>query len=81
MALQHFLILYSVREAKLLRLDAFGNDVERATEAYSELEREYSEREDHDDYEIVLVGADSIDTLHHTHSRYFREGELVPFAV
>jgi len=81
MALQHFLILYSLKEAKLVRLADFGADVARATEAYSDLEREYRERDDHDDFEIVLVGADSIDTLHHTHSRYFREGARIPFAV
>lgn len=81
MSLQHFLILYSLKDAKLLQLEEFGSDVNRATDAYSELEREYRDRIDHDDFEIVLVGADSIDTLHHTHSRYFREGDLVPFGA
>ena len=81
MALQHFLILYSLKNSELLRLEEFGDDVGRATDAYSELEREYRNRADHDDFEIVLVGADSLDTVHVTHSRYFREGELVPFPV
>ena len=80
MALQHFLILYSLKDAQLLQLQEFGSDVTRATSAYSDLEREYRGREDHADFEIVLVGADSIDTVHHTHSRYFEEArEVVPF--
>ncbi|MGH3626227.1 MAG: hypothetical protein ACRDRL_02100 [Sciscionella sp.] len=82
MALQHFLILYSLKDEKLVHLDAFGGDVDRATDAYTELEREYRDRVDHDDFEIVLVGADSLETVHITHSRYFRDsGFLVPFAV
>lgn len=80
MALEHFLILYSLKNAELLHLEEFGTDVGKATAAYSELEREYREREDRDDFEIVLVGADSLDTVHHTHSRYFDdEREVVPF--
>lgn len=80
MALQHFLILYSLRDGELVRMHEFGSNVERATEAYSELEHEYRHREDNEDFEIVLVGADSLDTVHHTHSRYFeREREVVPF--
>ncbi len=81
MALQHFLIVYSLRDAKLLDLQEFGDDVVRATHAYAEKEREYRDRDDHEDFEIVLVGADSLDTVHVTHSRYFREDERVPFAV
>ena len=80
MALQHFLILYSLRGGALVHLEEFGTDVDRATTAYAELEREYRDRSDHDDFEIVLVGADSIDTVHRTHSRYFEEDrDLIPF--
>lgn len=82
MALQHFLILYSLKDSRLLTLERFGDDVERATEAYSQLERDYRDRADHNDFEIVLVGADSLETVEHTHSRYFREGDLaMPFSV
>jgi hypothetical protein len=81
MALEHFLIVYSLKDAKLVHLEAFEDDVDRATAAYSEMEREYRDRDDHQNFEIVLVGADSLDTLHVTHSRYFRSDELVPFAV
>ncbi len=80
MALQHFLILYSLKDAELLRLEKFGTDVDGATGAYSALERKYRQRDDHDDFEIVLVGADSLKTVRQTHSRYFdRERETVPF--
>ncbi len=80
MALQHFLIVYSLKEARLLNLQEFGDDIESATDAYTAAEREYRDRADHDDFEIVLVGADSIDTVRVTHSRYFREEEAIPFA-
>ena len=81
MALNHFLILYNLREGKLVRLDAFGNNARKATDAYAALEQEYRDRPDHEDYEIVLVGADSLDTLRVTHSRYFEEErEPMPFA-
>ena len=80
MALQHFLILFSLKDSKLIELEPFGADVDGATAAYSALEREYRARDDHEDFEIVLVGADSIETVRHTHSRYFeKERETVPF--
>ena len=57
----------------------FGTHTERALEAYAETEREYRDRPDHEDFEIVLVGADSRETLEQTHSRYFESRETVPF--
>lgn len=81
MALQHFLIVYSLKESHLLELRPFGTDVEAATAAYADAERSFRNRDDHEDYEIVLVGADSEETVRVTHSRYFREDEqLVPFS-
>jgi hypothetical protein len=76
MPINHFLIIYNLLEEELVRFEPFGTDVERATEAYSEAERDYR---DQGDYEIVLVGADSPETLRITHSRYFKRGETVPF--
>jgi hypothetical protein len=80
MAIEHFLIVYSLKDEEIVRLQGFGSNVANATEAYAATEREYRDRPDHDDFEIVLVGADSLDTVHVTHSRYFRKGELVPFS-
>ena len=79
MPIYHFLIVYNHRHDELVRFEPFGLDVTRATEAYSEVEKQYRDRDDHDDYEIVLVGADSRETLEVTHSRYFKQGEAVPF--
>lgn len=79
MAINHFLILFNIRADELVDLTPFGEDVDAATEAYAALEREYRDRGDQDEFEIVLVGADSQKTLELTHSRYFRKGEPLPF--
>jgi len=79
MAIKHFLIIYNLLEEQLVRFEPFGTDVVRATEAYAKAEREYHNRSDDGDFEIVLVGADSRETLEVTHSRYFKKGETVPF--
>lgn len=80
MALHHFLILFSLKDGALIELKEFGTDVGQATDAYSELERRYRVRSDHEDFEIVLVGADSLETVKQTHSRYFdSERESAPF--
>jgi hypothetical protein len=80
--LEHFLLLYNVRRSELVSIESFGHDVERATDAYAALEREYRDKADHEDFEIVLVGADSLDTVHMTHSRYFEiDPTRVPFLV
>jgi hypothetical protein len=79
MPLNHFLVVFNLREEALVDFSEFGSDVDRATEAYAEKEREYRNRGDRDDFEIVLVGADSRETLEVTHSRYFKRAEAVPF--
>lgn len=80
MALHHFLIVYNLRDSARVILEDFGGDVRKATDAYAAMEEEYRGRTDREDYEIVLVGADSLDTIMVTHSRYFEEErELMPF--
>jgi hypothetical protein len=79
MAINHFLIIYNIRDRKLDDFIDFGTDVDTAAEAYAEAEHRYSERDDRDDYEIVLLGSDSRATLERTHQRYFKRGEPVPF--
>jgi hypothetical protein len=74
-ALNNFLLIYNLRDQRLAHLEEFGTDTAAATRAYADLEREYRERADHADFEIVLIGADSLDTVHVTHSRYF-DGEM-----
>lgn len=81
MALHHFLIIYNLREGRLVSLTPFDRDARTAAEAYAAVEEAYRERADQGDYEIVLVGADSLETIQVTHSRYFdHDRELMPFA-
>jgi hypothetical protein len=79
MPINHFLLIYDIRARRLDRFTSFGTDVEQALHAYAELEREYRDRADNENFEIVLLGADSRATLEHTHSRYFTERDAVPF--
>jgi hypothetical protein len=79
MAIHHFLILFDVVADELLDVTPFGPDVRGATEAYEALEGQYRDRDDHGNFEIVLIGADSQTTLEQTHSRYFKKAEPVPF--
>lgn len=67
MALLHFLLVYDLKQQKLLDSERF-DDADEASSAYAAKEGEYRGR---DDLEIVLVGADSLDTIRRTHSHYF----------
>jgi hypothetical protein len=64
----HFLLVYSYDEQTLVRQDEF-TDPREATAAYSKAEREFSGQTN---FEIVLVGSDSIETVMKTHGHYFR---------
>ncbi|HMJ72351.1 MAG TPA: hypothetical protein VK471_03185 [Solirubrobacterales bacterium] len=76
MALQHFLLVYDLVAQRLIKQQEFDEGDEAAA-AYAALEREYKGRED---LEIVLVGADSIETIKRTHAHYFDAVEAVsPF--
>lgn len=79
MPINHFLVVYDLRAGCLVAFTSYGTDIERALAAYAEVEAEYRDRSDHADFEIVLLGADSRETLEQTHSRYFTEREAVPF--
>jgi len=68
--IRHFLIVYDVDHGEAT-VTSFETDYEAALEAYSEREREAREREEESDVDIVLVGADSIETVRRTHSSYF----------
>ena len=75
--LQHFLLIYNLR-TQIVDVTSFGKDVTAATHAYAEIEAEYRDRPDSGDFEIVLLGADSLDTARVTHSRYFNGGDRLP---
>lgn len=65
--IQHFLLIYDI-PGRITRVRSFGTDYAAAQAAYAEIE---SETWDRDDLDIVLVGADSLDTVRRTHSSYF----------
>jgi hypothetical protein len=68
---QHFLIVYDIPTGKA-QVRKFGIDYDAAQTAYAELEGEMRDR---DDLDIVLVGADSLETVKRTHSSYFQTEE------
>jgi hypothetical protein len=76
MASVHALLVYSLDSQSLLDRVIFegGSDEEQlaieATTAYSEAERKYA---NDSSIEVVLVAADSLATIYHTHHSYFRE--------
>ncbi len=67
MALRHFLLVYDLGAQHLIDQQEF-DDGDEAAAAYAALERRNQGR---NDLEIVLVGADSIETIMRTHAHYF----------
>jgi hypothetical protein len=65
----YFILIYNVANREL-DIREFGPDNAAAADVYSTLERKH--RDDRD-VEVVLVGADSIETIHKTHSHYFAD--------
>jgi hypothetical protein len=66
--LHHFLLIYDLNAGCLVEQLDMGEDGEAAAAEYSRSEAEYRDREG---FEIVLVGADSIETIRQTHAHYF----------
>lgn len=66
--IQQFLLIYDRKRDELLSHESFGDDVTAAATAYRAAEIEYQDRPEID---IVLVGADSLETVKVTHSTYF----------
>jgi hypothetical protein len=66
---QYFLLTYALDE-RTLDVREFGSDYEAAAIAYTEREMQF--RGDRG-IEVVLVGADSLDTIRKTHSHYFAD--------
>lgn len=63
---RHFLLVFDHRAASLINSQEF-EDVDEALIAYAEAE----ERNDAVHMEVVLIGADSLDTVKQTHGNYF----------
>lgn len=66
--LNNWLIVYDWRNARFIAWSDLGPDTAAAAETYASFEERY---EYNDGYEVVLVGADSTDTIKRTHAHYF----------
>jgi len=69
MATVHFLLVYDLSKQRLVSQVAF----DKADEALAEYSRMESEHSNDSGVEIVLVGADSIETVMRTHGQYFAQ--------
>lgn len=65
--IKHFLVTYDIATGKATVRD-FGNDYEAAVDEYGKLEARFR---DDTKFEVVLLSADSIETVKRTHSSYF----------
>jgi hypothetical protein len=77
MPLRHFLLIYDVSSQQLIEALDLGARGRVAAETYSEYEQKYRDREG---IEIVLIGADSLETIRRTHAHYFGEADDSFFA-
>lgn len=68
---QYFLITYHLAD-RSVEVTNFGDDFRGAADAYTSREEDLRGSRDS---EVVLVGADSIETIHRTHSHYFLSEE------
>lgn len=67
---QYFLLLYRLPD-RSVEITEFQGNYEAAATAYTQREEELR---GNDETEVVLVGADSLDTIKKTHSHYFLGG-------
>jgi hypothetical protein len=65
--LRHFLLIYNSAD-HTVTVEDLGNDEAAAAERYAEVEEELRTETV---YEVVLIGADSLETIKTTHSHYF----------
>lgn len=66
---RYFILVYDVR-SRAVEIREFDHSYAVAADAYSEMEQAHR---DDEHIEVVLLGADSIETIHKTHSHYFVE--------
>ena len=65
--IKHFLVVYDLNAEKAT-VREFGTDYDAALATYAEAEEDFANR---DAYDIVLIGAESLETIKRTHSSYF----------
>ncbi|MEV4421401.1 hypothetical protein AB0L40_15665 [Patulibacter sp. NPDC049589] len=76
--IKHFLLTFDV-DRQSADVESFGEDYDAALEAYSDAELRTGEDAR---IEVVLLGADSLETLKKTHSSYFMDASAEhPFAA
>lgn len=78
--IKHFLVSYELATGKT-EVESFGTDYDAAQAAYAEAEQ--ANADDEEKLDIVLLSADSLETIKQTHSSYFSGGsrrleELLP---
>jgi hypothetical protein len=64
---QYFILIYDVAQHEV-RVEEFGADGDAAAAAYAVFEADFRDRPD---IEVLMVGADSLETIMKTHSHYF----------
>lgn len=65
--IKHYLVSYDLATDET-KVEPFGTDYDAAQAAYAEAEQANA---DHEEFDIVLLGADSLGSIKQTHSSYF----------
>jgi hypothetical protein len=69
--IKHFLVVYDIRAGRA-DVRPYDTDYDAAQEAYADLEKD---TRDDPNVDVVLLSADSLDTVKRTHSSYFETRE------
>jgi hypothetical protein len=69
--IRHFLLVFDHEQGKLIDLQEFGSDRDKAVAAYAAKEVELGDLGTVSAIEIVLIGSDSLETVKLTHANYF----------
>jgi hypothetical protein len=78
MPMRHFLIIFDSEQQRLVAAEDVGVDREEALRRYAACEQEHGMSRTRT--QIVLVGAESLETVKRTHSQYFTASADDPFA-
>jgi hypothetical protein len=70
--IKHFLVIYDI-DASQAEVKEFGTDYDKALNAYDQFEQDARNRQN---IEVVLLSAESLQTIKRTHSSYFESGRL-----
>jgi hypothetical protein len=76
--IHYFLIVFDSERQKLIEANDVGVDREIALRCYAKREQDYGMSRNRT--QIVLVGAESLETVKRTHSQYFTASADDPFA-